>query len=56
MIEDAAQALGASYSRPLAGSIGDFGAFSFYPSKNLGGFGEGGLLVTATSKLPRTPA
>ncbi len=51
VIEDAAQALGASYRGRLAGSIGDFGTFSFYPSKNLGGFGEGGLLVTNDGKL-----
>lgn len=51
VIEDAAQALGATYRGRQAGSIGDFGAFSFYPSKNLGGFGEGGLLVTSNDDL-----
>src|SRR3989475_12415345 len=41
VIEDAAQALGATYRARRAGSIGDFGVFSFFPSKNLGGFGDG---------------
>ena len=61
VIEDAAQALGATYRARRAGSIGDFGVFSFFPSKNLGGFGDGGLLVThndelaARARLMRTP-
>lgn len=46
MIEDAAQAHGAEYKNRRAGSIGDFGCFSFYPGKNLGAYGEGGALVT----------
>ena len=46
VIEDAAQAIGATYqSRPLGG-IGAFGCFSFFPSKNLGAFGDAGLLTT----------
>src|SRR5439155_13269564 len=51
VIEDAAQALGATYRARGAGSIGDFGVFSFFPSKNLGGFGDGGLLVTHNDEL-----
>ncbi len=51
VIEDAAQAIGAAYRGRPAGSMGDFGAFSFFPSKNLGGFGEGGLLTTNDDAL-----
>jgi len=46
VIEDAAQAIGAEYKNRKAGSIGDFGCFSFYPSKNLGAGGDGGMIVT----------
>ncbi len=46
VIEDAAQAIGAEYKNRRAGSIGDFGCFSFFPSKNLGGYGDGGLITT----------
>ncbi|HYE33782.1 MAG TPA: DegT/DnrJ/EryC1/StrS family aminotransferase [Methylomirabilota bacterium] len=45
VIEDAAQSMGALYKGRSCGSMGDFGAFSFFPSKNLGGFGDGGMLV-----------
>ena len=45
VIEDAAQAIGAEYKGRRAGSIGHFGCFSFFPSKNLGGFGDGGMIT-----------
>jgi dTDP-4-amino-4,6-dideoxygalactose transaminase len=46
VIEDCAQSIGASNSGRSAGSMGDVGCFSFYPTKNLGGFGDGGMLTT----------
>lgn len=46
VIEDAAQAIGAEYKGRRAGSIGHLGCFSFFPSKNLGGVGDGGLVTT----------
>ncbi|HMO50324.1 MAG TPA: DegT/DnrJ/EryC1/StrS family aminotransferase [Kiritimatiellia bacterium] len=46
VIEDAAQAIGAEYRGRRAGSIGHMGCFSFFPSKNLGGFGDGGMVTT----------
>jgi dTDP-4-amino-4,6-dideoxygalactose transaminase len=51
VIEDAAQAIGAEYKRKRAGSIGDFGCFSFFPSKNLGAFGDGGIVTTNSDEL-----
>ena len=51
VIEDAAQAIGASRSGTLAGNFGDCGCFSFYPTKNLGGFGDGGLVTTNSDLL-----
>jgi len=46
VIEDAAQAIGASHKGKMAGSLGITGCFSFFPTKNLGGFGDGGLITT----------
>jgi dTDP-4-amino-4,6-dideoxygalactose transaminase len=51
VIEDAAQAIGAEYNGRRAGSIGHLGCFSFYPSKNLGGFGDGGMITTNDAVL-----
>ena len=51
VIEDAAQAIGAEYKGHPAGSIGHLGCFSFFPSKNLGGAGDGGMVVTNRPEL-----
>lgn len=51
IIEDASQAHGATQGNRSAGSIGDFGCFSFYPGKNLGACGEGGAIVTNRPEL-----
>jgi dTDP-4-amino-4,6-dideoxygalactose transaminase len=45
VVEDGAQAIGATYKGRACGTMGDFGTYSFFPSKNLGGFGDGGMLV-----------
>lgn len=54
VIEDAAQAHGAEYKGRRVGSIGDMGCFSFYPGKNLGAYGEGGMVVTGNAEYART--
>jgi dTDP-4-amino-4,6-dideoxygalactose transaminase len=51
VIEDAAQAIGAEYRGRRAGAMSDFGCFSFFPSKNLGAFGDGGIVITGSDEL-----
>ena len=51
VIEDAAQAIGAEYQGQRAGSMGDTGCFSFFPSKNLGAFGDGGIVTTNSDEF-----
>jgi len=50
VIEDAAQAIGATCAGRVAGSLGDFGCLSFYPTKNLGACGDAGMVLTSASK------
>jgi dTDP-4-amino-4,6-dideoxygalactose transaminase len=54
VIEDAAQAHGATYKGRSAGSVGDIACFSFYPTKNLGAYGEGGAVTTSNPEYART--
>jgi dTDP-4-amino-4,6-dideoxygalactose transaminase len=51
LIEDCAQSHGAAWNGKTAGTFGPFGAFSFYPTKNLGGKGDGGALVTGSTSI-----
>ena len=51
VIEDACQAHGAKYNEKDVGTIGDLGCFSFYPTKNLGAYGDGGIVVTNNKEL-----
>lgn len=53
IIEDVAQAMGAEYNGRKLGSLGLFGAFSFYPTKNLGGAGDGGMITTNDDEMAR---
>jgi dTDP-4-amino-4,6-dideoxygalactose transaminase len=51
VVEDACQAIGATYKGRNAGTMGDLGCFSFFPSKNLGGAGDGGMVISSNPQL-----
>ena len=50
-MEDCAQALGSSYKDQKAGTLGDAASFSFYPTKNLGALGDGGMITTSNLRI-----